>query len=120
MLLAFSAVIGAADDVIATDPNWEITASSNLSDNQNIQKAFDGNVNTIWHTKYVAADGKITSHDEPPFTIDVKFGKEMTVAGWRYTPRNGNGAGIIQEYNIYSSSDGKKFEKIYSGSFDID
>ena len=120
MLLAFSAVIGAADDVIATDPNWEITASSNLSDNQNIQKAFDGNVNTIWHTKYVASDGKITSRDEPPFTIDVKFGKEMTVAGWRYTPRNGNPAGVVQEYNIYASADGKKYEKIFSGSFDFD
>ena len=120
MLLAFSAVIGAADDVIATDPNWEIKASSEMAGAQSIKSAFDGEVNTIWHTKFTAEGSQITSHDEPPFTIDVKFGKEMTVAGWRYTPRNGNGTGIIQEYNIYSSSDGKKFEKIYSGTFDID
>ena len=36
MLLAFSAVIGAADDVIATDPNWEIKASSEMAGAQSI------------------------------------------------------------------------------------
>ena len=117
----FGASTAPSDAVkIFTDPNWEIKASSNFSGYGNIQNAFDGNINTIWHTNYTVVDGNIVSQDNPPFTIDVKFGKELTVAGWRYTPRNGNGAGIIQEYNIYSSSDGKKFDKIYSGTFDID
>ena len=120
MLLSFSAVIGAADDIIPTDPNWKITASSELNGSGNISRAFDGNTATYWHTSYTFTDGGITSHDEPPYTIDVNFGKEMTVAGWCYTPRTGNGTGIVQEYNIYASSDGRKFEKIYSGTFDID
>ncbi|MDP4132735.1 MAG: discoidin domain-containing protein, partial [Bacillota bacterium] len=62
-------------------------------------------------------DGKVTGHDECPHVITVDFGKSVAVSGWRYTARTDTNSGIVNDYNIYASTDGKTFNKIYTGSF---
>ena len=114
MVLSFTAVCSAATEV-KNDGSWKISATS---DNANtIGRVIDGDSTTYWHTKYTAEDGKITSHDECPHTITIDFGKEMTLSGWHYKPRQDSGTGSILNYNIYASEDGKTFKKIFTGTF---
>lgn len=110
-----SAVSGTA---INKEDTWVITASSDIG--TTVLKAFDGDTSTYWHTAYKTNEDKtaVVSHDECPHTIDIDFGKEMTISGWLYTPRQDNGAGTFLKYNIYKSNNGKTYEKIYTGSFD--
>lgn len=117
MLLSLTSVAFAAENVIAKDGSWVIDATSDMG--ATVEKAFDGDVNTYWHTKYTSDDGvNISSHDECPHTITVDFGKKIKVSGWEYTPRVDNGTGTILGHNIYASQDGKSFKLIYSGMFD--
>ncbi len=114
MVLSFAAVCSAATEV-KNDGSWKITATS---DNGNtVGRAVDGDSTTYWHTKFTVIDGKVTSHDECPHTITIDFGKDMTLSGWHYKPRQDSGTGSILKYNIYASTDGKSFKKIYSGEF---
>lgn len=114
MVLSFASVCSAATEV-KNDGSWKITATS---DNGNtVGRAVDGNSTTYWHTKFTVIDGKATSHEECPHTITIDFGKDMTLSGWHYKPRQDSGTGSILGYNIYASTDGKSFKKIYSGEF---
>ena len=88
MVLSFASVCSAATEV-KNDGSWKITATS---DNGNtVGRAVDGDSTTYWHTKFTVIDGKITSHDECPHTITIDFGKEMTLSGWHYKPRQDSG-----------------------------
>lgn len=114
MVLSFAVVCSAATEV-KNDGSWKITATS---DNGNtVGRAVDGDSTTYWHTKFTVIDGKVTSHEECPHTITIDFGKDMTLSGWHYKPRQDSGTGSILKYNIYASTDGKSFKKIYSGEF---
>lgn len=114
MVFSLAAVCSAASE-IKNDGTWKITASSDTANT--IARAIDGDGSTVWHTKYTVEDGKITSHDECPHVITIDFGKEMTVSGWHYKPRQDNGTGTALKYNIYASDDAKTFKKIYTGEF---
>lgn len=73
-------------------------------------KAIDGNVKTIWHTKW---DGS----DKHPF-ITLKLNKEYDISKLTYLPRQaGNYNGNITKYKISTSLDGKNFTEVASGSW---
>lgn len=124
MLLSFTAAFAAdselkiSGNIIPTDAGWVIEASSDIG--TSINRAFDGDDSTYWHTNYTAEDGQVTAHDECPHIITVDFGKSIKVSGWRYQPRKGNGSGTILDYKIYSSADGKEFKEIYTGKFEYE
>lgn len=103
---------------IKNDGTWKFTASSDV--NTSVVNAFDGDTKSYWHTAYKTNEEgtEVVSHDECPHTIDIDFGKEMTISGWLYTPRQDNGAGTFLNYNMYKSNDGKKYEKFFTGSFE--
>lgn len=116
LLLSVTGTVYAAETELTTDSSWKITVSSDISNTAGY--AFDGDPDTHWHSKYVAEGDTIKSHDECPFYITVDFGKTMKISGWKYTPRQGNGSGIVTKYNIYASTDGYTFRQIYTGTFD--
>ncbi len=72
--------------------------------------AFDGDVNTIWHTVYA---------DTPPHTIDIALGNAYQLDGFTYLPRqDGNHSGMIFEYEISTSSDGENWNQpVAKGEF---
>ncbi|RKZ60584.1 MAG: hypothetical protein DRQ44_12585, partial [Gammaproteobacteria bacterium] len=72
--------------------------------------AFDGDVNTIWHTVYA---------DTPPHTIDIALGNAYQLDGFRYLPRqDGGDNGRIRQYEFYVSSDGANWgSPVASGNF---
>ena len=63
--------------------------------------AFDGNVNTIWHTKWYGGSTAL------PHEIQIDLGLTYNIAGFRYLPRqDGEVNGRIGQYEFYVSTDG--------------
>ena len=81
---------------------WKITASSEKNWGP-IEKAFDGNFDTYWHTYYDEADGKITGHAMPPYDVDIVLPELTVITGFAVTPRKDQTAGKIKAYRLYAS-----------------
>lgn len=115
-----------AGGVVYTDgayinDGWNITASSEM---RPIANAFDDDVTTYWHSKYVAEGGQIVSRDEAPFTITVTFPSKLSIAAVRYIPRqivgsDNSSAGIWKKAEIYGSEDGNNFTRLAEQSYDV-
>lgn len=88
----------------------------------------DGNVNSIWHSKYNENGAK--GDQEYPHNVVIKFNKSETFQSFSYTPRkegettNGN----IKGYKLYASTKAEKLdfeseewgEPIAEGEFEYD
>lgn len=107
----------AAESEIPTGSSWVITESTHFGNNK-ATLCFDENPSSYWHTLYTVEDGQVASKVNCPHTITVDFGETLEVSGWRYTPRTDNASGTFKKYNIYASTDGETFKKIYEGTFD--
>jgi beta-galactosidase len=59
------------------------------------ENAIDGQTANFWHTEWSAAQ------PDHPHQLVLDLGKSQTVSGFRYVPRQGNGAGRIKDYRIY-------------------
>ncbi len=102
-------------DIFKYDGSWKISATSNLS-TMPIERAFDNNASTFWHSNYTAEGSTITSKDDLPISVIVDFGKNVTLGGWAYVPRTDNGTGMFRKYNLYASKDGVNFELFHTAS----
>ncbi len=107
-----------------TNNGWKIEASSAFGTGNSIDKAFDGNEKTIWHSNYTVKDGKIVAKEECPHTITVTFDKATEVAAVTYLPRqltdtDKSGSGIWKRAEIYGSKDGSKFTKLCDVTYDV-
>ena len=66
--------------------------------------AIDGNVNSIWHTQF---SPEILKH---PHELIIDLGREHTIKGFRYLPRQDAGwNGTIKEIEITVSNDADNF-----------
>lgn len=86
---------------------WKIKYASSAEAGNEAAKAIDGNVSTIWHSKW---SGTAPTH---PHEIQVDMGKAYTVKGFIYTPRTDvdvNGA--IRDCELYVSSDGNTWKQV--------
>jgi beta-galactosidase len=76
-------------------------------------RAFDGNPDTYWHTKW--GEGE-TSH---PHELCIDMGSIVLLSAFTILPRQGNGNGRIAEYEIYLSGDGKNWGRpVKKGRFE--
>lgn len=95
---------------------WRATATSEKSWGT-IDKAFDGNLKSNWHTDYAEEDGKITGHDECPHTVTVTFPAAEDICGVLYTPRQDNSTGRWKAVEIYASESGSdKGVSVFDGT----
>lgn len=62
----------------------------------------DGDLGTIWHTEWYAAQ------PEPPHFISIDMGKEVNMAGFQYVTRNRN-TGVPSQLTLAVSLDGDKW-----------
>jgi hypothetical protein len=76
--------------------------------------AVDGNPDTIWHTEWQDAT------PECPHEIIIQLSAAATIKGFTYLPRQDDSEnGMIREYEIYVSDDGKDFGKpVKKGEFE--
>lgn len=80
---------------------------------QGIDKAFDGDVATLWHTPW----GAVT---ELPVEVDIKLGEApVQIANLEYVPRQSGNNGRIDGYEIWAGNtlDESDLTKIASGNF---
>lgn len=108
ILVSVTAVLPAvaAEPKFLDKTGWSITASSEFEWNK-AQNMIDGDKESNWHSNYVAEGGSITSHDQPPYTIEITLPEVAEITGFSYTPRQNNATGRWEEAEIYVSSDGK-------------
>jgi beta-galactosidase len=74
--------------------------------------AFDGTRSTYWHTAYSQLEPK------HPHFITAYFQNPQTLIGFDYTARPGNQNGRIKEFDLEISSDGNRFRRIHTGTFE--
>jgi beta-galactosidase len=63
----------------------------------------DGDVATIWHTMYRVTLAKY------PHWVDFDAAAVKNMKGFVYTPRGDNSNGMVKDYEIYVSQDGKEW-----------
>ncbi|MDR6882477.1 uncharacterized protein YjdB [Bacillus sp. 3255] len=94
--------------MIATATSQETEGEDNSAYN-----VLDGNNGTIWHTKW---DGS----NPLPQSITLYLGGAYQVTNLKYLPRQGSSNGIITDYNVYASTDGRNYTNIANGSWSND
>jgi hypothetical protein len=78
-----------------------VDSEETVDSSGNATNSFDGNINTMWHTEWVAS--------EPPYPheIQINLGASYDITGFNYIPRqDGNSNGRISQYEFYVSTDG--------------
>lgn len=85
------------------------------------EMVLDGNVGTLWHSKYDPASAG-SDKDANPIYLTVDMKEEREVSMIRYTPREkgstaGSVNGVITAYEVYVSSDNTNWTKIAEGDF---
>lgn len=100
-------------DLNFVDPaSLKAVASSEQGGAEVAAKVLDGNVDTMWHSKY--------SENKLPISITLSSETPMSVDGFVYTPRQSGANGNMQAYDIEVSQDGKTFTKVASGTVKLD
>jgi beta-galactosidase len=59
------------------------------------ENAIDGQTANYWHTEWSA------SQPNHPHQLVLNLGKSQTISGFRYVPRQGEGAGRIKDYQVF-------------------
>jgi hypothetical protein len=76
------------------------------------ENPIDGDPDTIWHTEWSAAD------PPHPHEIQLDLGRETSVCGFRYLPRQVGTNGTVADYEIYLSRDGASWgDPVAAGTF---
>ena len=84
------------DKVTATASSQELPGTP---DEGSVDKAFDNNPNTFWHTKWTG--------DAAPYTLSMTLKEAEKVNGLSYLPRPNGGNGIVTRYEIFAQKDGQ-------------
>jgi beta-galactosidase len=71
-----------------------VDSEERTAEDGSAENAIDGQTANYWHTEW-----KNASPDHPHFLI-LNLGKEQTISGFRYVPRQGEGSGRIKDYRI--------------------
>ncbi|MED4204522.1 discoidin domain-containing protein [Neobacillus mesonae] len=75
-----------------------------------IKLAFDGNVNTFWHSKW--------SKNPPlPYEVNIELAEKTELGKFVYTPRQSGDNGRILKYRLQVSTDGETYEDAASGTW---
>lgn len=87
------------------------TSEETNSANNSAGRAIDGDLSTIWHTKWNLSDPL-------PQSITLDLGGSYIIDKVSYLPRQDGGTnGTITGYHIYASPDGTNFTQVASGTW---
>ena len=99
-------------DKIETIPVTVSFASSVESGEGDAEHLIDGNPNTYWHTMY-----SVTVANYPHW-FELDGGAVKTMTGFTYLPRQDSWNGLVKDYRVEVSQDGKTWTQIGSdGTF---
>ena len=81
---------------------WKLVSADSQHNGNEASKAIDGNTSTFWHTEYQGSEPSC------PHTIVIDMSKIYKVTAVTYLARqDGNSNGMVKEYEVYLSLDGK-------------
>ena len=97
----------------------EFTVTTNSQQGKTLTQAFDGTLETMWHSNYNERDkNEAKIH---PYFVNVALNGLYAVNGFEYTARQVGANGLIKDYEIYVSRDPNKMGKpVKTGSFTTD
>ncbi len=101
--------------ILQKEASWSFSESDKQG-NQGAALAFDGDINTMYHSFYEVTESGMQWQRNGHF-ITVDFGRAIKVSGWIYQRRTNDKSGVITGYEIYTSENGTDFDKIYTGAF---
>lgn len=79
---------------------WSVKVNSDYG--STINKIIDNNTSSHWHSFYKAEGSNITEHDNPPYDLEVSFGKEETISGIIIYQRADSSTGRVLLADIYA------------------
>ncbi|GAA4299086.1 hypothetical protein GCM10023163_20470 [Aestuariibaculum suncheonense] len=91
------------DNVYVPQENWSLVSvsSQELTGSYMAVNAFDGDDNTMWHTKWSGGA------DAQPHEIVINLGANYDVSGFSYVPRKDSSLnGIVRDFQLFFSTDG--------------
>jgi len=100
-------------DLYINKSAWKLVSVDSDHSGNEARLAFDGNTSTFWHTEYWGSEPSC------PHTIVVNMVKTYQVTAFTYTARtDGNQNGMVKEYEVYLSLDGKTWgSPVVKGEF---
>ena len=92
---------------------WKLVSADSQHGGNEAKLAFDNNNSTFWHTEWVGSEPRC------PHTLIVDMVKTYSVKAFTYLSRqDGNSNGMVKEYEIYLSTDGKTWgSPVATGEF---
>jgi beta-galactosidase len=72
-----------------------VDSEERTAEDGSAENAIDGQTANFWHTEWKNAQPGY------PHTLILNLGREQTIGGFRYVPRQSEGAGRIKDYRIY-------------------
>ena len=90
-------------DMFVNKTRWKLVSADSQHSGNEANKAFDNDVNTIWHTEYQGSEPSC------PHSIIIDLGKTYMVTGIVYTGRTDLSNGRIKDYEVYLSNDKTKW-----------
>ncbi|MCM1313657.1 MAG: discoidin domain-containing protein [Bacteroides sp.] len=94
--------------------NWKLVSTNSqetVKESAGAAKAFDGNTNTFWHSKY---NGSADAH---PHEMVVDMGEVHNLSNVKITPRQNNTNGWIRSYAFLVSEDGEQWTPVAGGNW---
>ena len=100
-------------DEVNIIPLKVVSASSEETGNGDAANLVDGNIHTTWFTMHTTTVAKY------PHWVDFDAGKELTITGFTYLPRqDASYTGCVKDYTLSVSMDGKKWtDHVARGAF---
>ena len=91
----------------------EVIYASSIEPSEGSAEAFaDGDPSTFWHSMWSITVGTY------PHWVDFDAGKQKSIKGFTYTPRQDSPNGHVKDYEIYGSTDGQTWgQPVVSGTF---
>jgi len=93
---------------------WKIhhVSSENPGTGGGAEKAIDDDPRTLWHSKWSGGT------DPLPHNITIDFGERIDLKGFTYLPRLNSPGGVLDQYQVELSRDGKRWQLASKGRFD--
>lgn len=94
----------------------EFVVTTNSDQGNSISSAFDGTLETMWHSNYSKQEnGHAKKH---PYIVNINLKGLYAVNGFQYLARQDLGNGMINEFELYVSRNPEKMgEPVYKGAF---
>lgn len=87
-----------ANKKVISHDGWvvaHVTSEERGSEDGSAENAIDGQTANLWHTEW---QKQSPGH---PHRLVLDLGKQQTITGFRYVPRQSEGGGRIKDYNFY-------------------